>query len=83
MKQDLTHEFCRKRNKDISVLAETHISHDQILHIRNNGLGLMFFSPGYSDTKRLFVLLHLGLQDITEVDTDPKGRFNDRVLCVF
>ena len=42
-------------------------------------------------TKRLFVLLHLGLEGVTRVETDPKGRFaffkvtpfNDRVLCVY
>ena len=42
-------------------------------------------------TKRLFVLLHLGLGGVTRVETDPKGRFaffkvtpfNDRVLCVY
>ena len=39
----------------------------------------------------MLVLLPLGLEGITEVDTDPKGRFvffkvthsNDRVLCVY
>ena len=39
----------------------------------------------------MLVLLHLGLEGITVVDTDPKGRFvsfkvtpsNDRVLCVY
>ena len=49
----------------------------------------MFFSPGDSHTKGMLFLLHLGLEGITEVDTDPKGRFvsfkvtpsNDRVLC--
>ena len=51
----------------------------------------IFFSPGDSRTKGLLVLLHLGLEGVTEVDTDPKGRFvsfkvtpsNDRVLCVY
>ena len=54
-------------------------------------MGSIFFSPGDSHTKGLLVLLHLGLEGITEVDTDPKGRFasfkltpsNDRVLCVY
>ena len=83
----------QKKNKDISILTETHINHDQIhhqIHIRNNWLGPIFFSPGDSHTKGLLVLLHLGLEGFTEVDTDPKGRFlsfkvtpsNDRVLCV-
>ena len=39
----------------------------------------------------MLVLLHLGLEGITEADTNPKGRFvsfkvtpsNDRVLCVY
>ena len=51
----------------------------------------VFFSPGDSHTKGLLVLLHLGLEGITEVNTDSKGRFvsfkvtlsNDRVLCVY
>ena len=39
----------------------------------------------------MLVLLHLGLEALTEVDTDPKGRYvsfevtpsNDRILCVY
>ena len=85
----------KKTPKDISILTETHINHDQIHHqihiIRNNWLGPIFFSPGDSHTKGLLALLHLGLEGVTEVDTDPKGRFvsfkvtpsNDRVLCVY
>ena len=64
---------------------------DPIHHIRNNWLGPIFFSLGDSHTKGLLFLLHLGLEGVTEVDTDPKGRFadfkvtlsNDRVLCVY
>ena len=70
--------FAEKNSQDISILAETHINHDQIHHqicIRNNWLGPIFFSPGYSHTKRSLVLFHPGLEGITEVDTDPKGRF--------
>ena len=33
-----------------------------------------FFSPGDSHTKGLLVLLHLDFEDITKVDTHPKGR---------
>ena len=54
-------------------------------------MGTIFFSPGDSHTEGLLVLLHLGLEGVTEVATDPKGRFvsfkvtpsNDRVLCVY
>ena len=54
-------------------------------------MGAIFFSLEDSHTKGLLVLLHLGLKGVTEVDTDPKGRFasfkvtpsNDRVLCVY
>ena len=54
-------------------------------------MGPNFFSPGDSHTKGLLVLFHLALEGITEVDTDPKGRFvsfkvtpsNDRVLSVY
>ena len=54
-------------------------------------MGAIFFSPGDIHTKRLLVLLHLGLEGVTEVNTDLKGRFvsfkvtasNDRVLCVY
>ena len=36
----------KKAKKDISILTETHINHDQIYHIRSNWLGFIFFSPG-------------------------------------
>ena len=80
-----------KKHKDISVLTETHISHDQIHHIKNNWLGPIFFFPVDSHTKRMLVLLHLGLEGINEVDTNPKGRIvsfkvtssNDRVLYLY
>ena len=68
--------FAEKKNKDISVLTETHINHDQVhhqIHIRNNWLGPIFFSPGDSHTKGSLVLLHPALEGNTEVDTDPKG----------
>ena len=50
--QDLALEFCRKQNKDISLLTEIHVKHDQIHHIRNNWLGSIFFCPG---DKNLFL----------------------------
>ena len=89
LKQDLALDFYRKQNKYISILTETHIKHDQILHIRNNGLGPIFLSPGTSDTKGFIAQLHLGLEGVTEVDTGPKERFvsfkvtlsNNRVHC--
>ena len=91
LKQNLALQFCRNRNKDVSILTETHINFDQIHHIRNNWLGAIFYSPGDSHTKGLLVLSHLALEGVTEVDTDPKGRFmsikvtlsNDRTLCVY
>ena len=54
-------------------------------------MGAIFLSPGDSDTKGLLLLLHLGLEGVTEVETDLKGKFvsfkvipsNDRVLCVY
>ena len=64
-----------KPNKVISILTETHINHDQIHHTRNNWLGPIFFSPGDTHTKGMLFLLHLGLEGVTEVDTDPKERF--------
>ena len=89
MKQDLALGLCRKLNKYISILTETHIKHDQILHIRNNCLGPIFLSPGSIHTKGLTAQLHPGLEGVTEVDTDPKRRIvsskatlsNNRVLC--
>ena len=91
LKQNLALQFCRNQNKDVIVLTETHINLDQIQHIRNNWLGAMFYSQGVSHTKGLLVLLHLGLEGVTEVDTDPKRRFvsfkvtpsNNRVLRVY
>ena len=38
-------------------------------------MGLIFFFPGDGHTKGMLFLLHLGLEGITEVDTDPKERF--------
>ena len=55
LKQNLPPPFCRNQNKDVSILSETRISLDQIHHIRNNWLR---------------VLIHLGLEDVTEADTD-------------
>ena len=54
-------------------------------------VGLFCFYPGDSWTKRLVALLHLGLEGVTEVNTDPKWGFlsfkgtlsTDRVLCVY
>ena len=91
LKQNLALQFCRNWNKDASILTETHINLDQIHHIRNNWLGAILFSPRDSHTKALLVLIYLGFEGVTEVDTDPKGRFvsfkvtpsNDRVLCVY
>ena len=87
LKQNLALQFCRNRNKDVSISNETNIN----LYIRNNWLGAIFFSSGDSNTKGLLVILHLGLEGVTEVGTDSKGRFvsfkvtpsNDRVLCVY
>ena len=89
LKQDLALDFYRKQHKYISILTETHIKHDQILHIRNNWLGPIFLSPGCSHTKGFIAQLHPGLEGVTEVETDPKGIFvsfkvtfsNNRVLC--
>ena len=89
LKQDLALDFYRKQNKYISILTETHIKHDQILHIRNNWFGPIFLSPGSSHAKRFIAQLHPGLEGVTEVGTDPKGRIvsfkvtlsNNRVLC--
>ena len=87
---NLALQFCRNRKKDVSILTETHVNLDQMHHIRNNWLDAIVFSPGDSHTKGLLALLQLGLERVTEVDTDPKGRFvsfkvtyNDRVLCVY
>ena len=81
----------RNQNKDVSISTETHINLDQIHHIRNSWLGTIVFSSGDSHTKGLPVLLHLGLEGVAEVATDPKGSLvffkvtpsNDRVLCVY
>ena len=89
LKQDLALDFYRKQNKYISILTETHIKHDQILHIRNKWLGPIFLSPRSSHTKGFLAQLHPGLEGVTEVDTDPKVIFmsfkvtlsNNGVLC--
>ena len=38
-------------------------------------MGPIFFSPGDTNTNGMLFLLHLGLEGVTEVDTDPKERF--------
>ena len=89
LEQDLALAFCREQNNYISILTETDVKCDQILHIRNSRLGPIFFSPGRSHTKGLIAQLHPGLEGVTEVDTDPKVRSvsskvtlsNNRVLC--
>ena len=75
LKQNLALQFRRNRNKDVSILTETHINLDQIRHIRNNCLGAICFSPRDSHTKGFLILLHLDLEGVTEVETDPKERF--------
>ena len=62
-KQDLALQVYKKK-ESISIITEPHINHDQKY--------LIFFSPGDSHTKRSLVLLHPDLEDITEIETDPK-----------
>ena len=38
-------------------------------------MGPIFFSPGDTNTNGMLFLLYLGLEGVTEVDTDPKERF--------
>ena len=52
--EDLALQFCSNQSKVISNVTETQINHDQIRHIRNNWLGLIFFSPRDSLTKNGF-----------------------------
>ena len=75
LEQDLALEFCRKQNKYIIILTQTHFKHDQILHTKNNWLGPIFLSPRRGHTEELIVQLHPGLEGVTEVETDQKGRF--------
>ena len=90
LKQDVVFEFCREQNKDNSILTETHFNHDKIHQIMNNWLSPVFHYPRNIHTKGLLGQLRPGLEGVTEVDTNPKGRFvsfkitfsNNRVLCV-
>ena len=90
-KQELALEFSRSQNKNFFNLAETHMSQYQLHQLRNNWLGPIFCSPGDTFTKGMLVLLHLGFDDVTDVDIDPDRRFvsfkvapsEDRVLSVF
>ena len=75
VKQEIALEFCKSQNKDISISTETHIGQDQIHQIRNNWLGPISFAPGDTFSKGILMLLHPGFDDVTYVDTDPKGRF--------
>ena len=73
MKQEIALEFCRSQNKDISILAESHIGQNQIHQIENKWLGPIIFAPGDTFSKGILILFHPGFDDITDVDTDPKG----------
>ena len=55
VKQEITLEFCRSQNKDICILGETHIGHEQIHQIRNNWLGPIFFAPGETFSKGMVI----------------------------
>ena len=90
-KQELALEFSRSQNKNIFILAETHINQYQLHQLKNNWLGPIFCSHGDTFTKSMLVLLHLGFDDVTDVDIDPDRRFvsfkvapsEDRVLCIY
>ena len=43
-KQDLSLEFSKNQKKDISILTESHINHDQIQYIKKTLVGPFFFS---------------------------------------
>ena len=81
--------FCSKCGQIRSLLRFGHIYWWHFLC--SDWLGPIVFSPGDSHTKGLLVVLHLGLEGVTKVDTDPKGRFvsfkvtlyNDWILCVY
>ena len=72
VKQEITLEFCKRQNKDICILAETHINHEQLHQIRSNWLGPILISPGDGDTfsKGILILLHPGFSDVPEVDSN-------------
>ena len=72
--QDVALEFCRKQNKDISILTKIYVIHDQLHHIRNNCFGPILFSPGDSRTRGLHLLIHSGFEGVTEVNIDPKKK---------
>ena len=61
LKHNLAIEFFRNKNKEISILTESHINRDQIHHMINNWLDPVFFCSGDSHTEELLVLLHPGL----------------------
>ena len=64
LKQDIVLEICREKK-------QRHYYFNW-----NSLFGLhLFFSSGNSYTKGLLILLHLSLEGITEVNTDPKGGF--------
>ena len=91
VKQELALEFCRNQNKDIYILTKTHINQDHIHQIRNNWLGPIFYSPCNTFTKGMLVLLHPSFDYVSDIETDPRGRFvsfkvapsDDRVFCIY
>ena len=71
--------FAEKENKDINILTETHINHDQIhhqTHIRNNWLDPIFFILlEIVPQKDHLSACHPGLEDMTVINIDPKWDF--------
>ena len=73
LKQDLAPEFYRNQKK--SSVFELKLISTMIRYTIQETIFPIFFSPGDSHTRGMFFLLHLGLECVTEVDTDPKERF--------
>ena len=85
----------KKNNKDISILIETHVTHDQRhhqIHIRNNWLGSIFFCPGDFHTKdRLSCFVGVLRISLKLTLTEKEGlcllrllhSLYDRILCIY
>ena len=73
LKQNVAIQFCENQKKDASILTETHISLDQIHHIRNSSSDAIFFSPEDGYTKGLIFLLYMGLKVSLRLTLIQKG----------
>ena len=85
-----SHQYFNHDHDETHIMTMIKLISTMIKHTKKKKLiGPIFFFPGDSHTKGMLFPVHLGLESITKVDTDPKGRFvsfkvtpSDTVPCL-